>query len=52
MKRFYQTLETSYLLLECENGILNSSVEPVEETSLNVEVDDYITIDDHNISFD
>lgn len=52
MKRFYQKLELVALHLEGECSFLSSSVEPVQEVRMEVEVDNYITIDDINISFD
>lgn len=52
MKRFYQNLNFTAIHLEGECSVLSSSVEPVQEVRLEVEVDDYITIDSNNISFD
>lgn len=52
MKRFYQTPQTTALKVRSESAFMSTSVEPVQEVRLAVEVDDYVTIDAMNISFD
>lgn len=52
MKKTYRTLECSGYRIESESPILSSSVEPVQEIKLEVEVDEYINIDTMDVTFE
>lgn len=50
MKKTYQKLNSVLLSLEAEGGFLVGS--KVDEVKLEVEVDDYITVDNMEVTFE
>jgi len=52
MKRVYKSLEMTTFRLQTEGGFFSASVTPVEQIEITVEVDDYIKVDDMEITFD